>query len=146
MLQAAEAAYQNAKADYNRFENAFKTGGVTKQQLDQARLALINAKANLKQANINVGDTKIKAPINGFINKKYIEPGSILTGMPATELFDIVNVSKLKLKVTVNESQVASLKLGNTVNITASVYPDKTFSGKITFIAAKADAAFKLSC
>ncbi|MEO6174598.1 MAG: efflux RND transporter periplasmic adaptor subunit [Flavobacterium circumlabens] len=137
--QQAQAVYQNAKADYARYENAFKTGGVTKQQLDQAKLALTNAQSSLTQANINVGDTKVKAPINGFINKKYIEPGSILAGMPATALFDIVNVSKLKLKVTVNESQVASLKLGNTVNITASVYPDKAFSGKITFIAAKAD-------
>ena len=139
--QAAEAAYQNAKSDYARYENAFKTGGVTKQQLDQAKLALTNAQSNYTQAKINVGDTRVKAPINGYINKKYVEPGSILAGMPATALFDIVNVSKLKLTVTVNESQVASLKLGNTVNITASVYPDKTFSGKITFIAAKADAS-----
>lgn len=137
--QTAQAAYQNAKSDYSRYENAFKTGGVTKQQLDQAKLALTNAEANLKQANINVGDTRVKAPISGFINKRHIEPGSILTGMPATPLFDIVNVSKLKLVVTVNENQVASLKKGNTVNITASVYPDKTFSGKITFIASKAD-------
>ncbi|MBZ4036013.1 efflux RND transporter periplasmic adaptor subunit [Flavobacterium sp. 17A] len=139
--QQAQAVYQNAKADYARYENAFKTGGVTRQQLDQAKLAMTNAQSNLTQANINVGDTKVKAPINGYINKKYIEPGSILAGMPATALFDIVNVSKLKLTVTVNETQVASLKLGNTVNITASVYPDKSFSGKITFIAAKADAS-----
>jgi RND family efflux transporter MFP subunit len=137
--QQAQAVYQNAKSDYSRYENAFKTGGVTKQQLDQARLALTNAQSSLTQANINVGDTKVKAPISGFINKKYVEPGSILAGMPATALFDIVNVSKLKLVVTVNETQVASLKKGNTVNITASVYPDKTFSGKITFIASKAD-------
>jgi len=139
--QQAQAVYQNAKSDYERYSNAFKTGGVTKQQLDQAKLAMTNAQSSLTQANINVGDTKVKAPINGYINKKYIEPGSILAGMPATALFDIVNVSKLKLTVTVNESQVASLKLGNTVSITASVYPDKTFSGKITFIAAKADAS-----
>jgi membrane fusion protein (multidrug efflux system) len=137
--QQAQAVYQNAKSDYSRYENAFKTGGVTKQQLDQARLALTNAESSLKQARINVGDTRVKAPINGFINKKYIEPGSILTGMPATALFDIVNVSKLKLVVTVNENQVASLKKGQVINVTASVYPDKTFSGKITFIAAKAD-------
>ncbi|MBP1225368.1 efflux RND transporter periplasmic adaptor subunit [Flavobacterium sp. 1355] len=137
--QQAQAVYQNAKSDYERYENAFKTGGVTKQQLDQAKLALTNAKSNLTQANINVGDTKVKAPISGFINKKYIEPGSILAGMPATALFDIVNVSKLKLVVTVNENQVASLKVGNTINVTASVYPDKTFSGRITFIASKAD-------
>lgn len=137
--QNANAIYQNAVADYNRFENAFKTGGVTKQQLDQAKLQMVNAKSQLTQANINVGDTRIKAPISGFINKKHIEVGSIITGMPATQLFDIVNVSKLKLKVNVNESQVAGLKVGSTTNVVASVYPDKTFSGKITFIAAKAD-------
>jgi len=137
--QTANSSYQNAAADYSRFENAYKTGGVTKQQLDQARLAMVNAKANLTQATINVGDTRIKAPINGFINKKYIEPGSILTGMPATSLFDIVNVSKLKLKVNVNENQVASLKVGTPIKVTASVYPDKAFTGKITFIASKSD-------
>jgi membrane fusion protein (multidrug efflux system) len=137
--KAAEAAYMNAKSDYNRFENAYKTGGVTKQQLDQAKLGLINAESNLKQAKINVGDTRIKAPINGIINKKHIEPGSMLAAMPATALFDIVNVSKLKLKVTVSEAQVASLKVGNTINIKTSIYPDKVFTGRITFIAAKAD-------
>ena len=137
--QNANAIYRNAVADYNRFENAFKTGGVTKQQLDQAKLQMVTAKSQLTQANINVGDTRIKAPISGFINKKHIEVGSIISGMPATPLFDIVNVSKLKLKVTVNESQVAGLKVGSTTNVVASVYPDKTFSGKITFIAAKAD-------
>lgn len=139
--QNANAIYQNAVADYNRFENAFKTGGVTKQQLDQAKLAMVNAKANLTQANINVGDTRVKAPISGYINKKFVEPGSILTGMPATELFEIVNVSKLKLKVTVNESQVARLQIGNNITVTSNVYPDKEFSGKITFIAPKADAS-----
>lgn len=139
--QNANAIYQNAVADYNRFENAFKTGGVTKQQLDQAKLAMVNAKSQLTQANINVGDTRIKAPISGFINKKMIEVGSIVTGMPATELFEIVNVSKLKLNVSVNESQVASLKVGSPTKVKASVYPDKIFDGKITFIAAKADAS-----
>jgi membrane fusion protein (multidrug efflux system) len=138
-LQSAEASYQNALADYGRFENAFKTGGVTKQQLDQAKLGLVTAKSRLQQAKVNIGDTYIKATINGIVNKKHIEPGSVLAA--ATPLFDLVNVSKLKLKVTVNESQVAGLKLGNTVNATASVYPDQTFSGKITFIAPKADSS-----
>jgi membrane fusion protein (multidrug efflux system) len=135
----AKAVYENAKSDYARYENAYNTGGVTKQQLDQAKLQLTNAQTNLTQANINVGDTKVKAPIKGFINKRYIEPGSILAGMPATQMFDIVDVSKLKLKVTVNESQVAGLKIGNIIPVTSSVFPDKVASGKIIFIAPKAD-------
>jgi RND family efflux transporter MFP subunit len=137
--QTTKTTYDNALTDYTRYENAYKTGGVTKQQLDQARIQMVNAKANLTQANINVGDTRIKAPINGFINKKFIEPGSFISATPATSLFEIVNVSKLKLKVNVNENQVANLKVGTQIKVTASVYPDKSFSGKITFIAAKSD-------
>lgn len=136
-VQSARAAYQNAVTDNQRFENAFKTGGVTRQQLDQSKLALSNAKAQLDQANINFGDATIKSSINGIVNKKYIEPGSVVS--PGTQLFDLVNVSKLKLKVTVNENQVASLKVGSVIKIKASVYPDKEFSGKISFIAPMAD-------
>ncbi|MCG9791702.1 efflux RND transporter periplasmic adaptor subunit [Flavobacterium algicola] len=138
--QAAEASYQNAKTDYNRFQNAYKTGGVTKQQLDQSKVMLTNAEASYRQSKIDVGDTRIKAPISGIINKKFIEPGSMLTSMPSTNLFEIVNTSKLKLTVAVNESQVASLKVGNSITVTSSVYQGKEFTGKITFIAPKADA------
>jgi RND family efflux transporter MFP subunit len=138
-LQTAQASYQNALTDYSRFENAYKTGGVTKQQLDQAKLSLVTSKSRLQQAKINIGDTNIKATINGIVNKKYVEPGSVLGA--GTPLFDIVNVSKLKLKVNVNENQVAGLKLGHSISVTASVYPDAQFSGKITFIAPKSDAS-----
>lgn len=138
-LQTAQASYQNALTDYSRFENAFKTGGVTKQQLDQAKLSLVTSKSRLQQAKVNIGDTNIKATINGIVNKKYVEPGSVLGA--GTQLFDIVNVSKLKLKVNVNENQVAGLKVGTTLSVKASVYPDATFSGKISFIAPKSDAS-----
>ena len=139
--QTASANYQNALNDYNRFESAFSTGGVTKQQLDQARINMVNAKARLTQANINVGDTRVKAPFSGIINKKYIEVGTMLSAMPPTQMFEIVNLSSLKLKVAVSESQIAQLKVGSTVKVKASVYPDKTFTGKVTFIAPKADAS-----
>lgn len=136
-LQNAQAAYQNALTDSQRYENAFKTGGVTKQQLDQAKLALVNAKARLAQTRIQLGDASIKSSINGIVNKRNIEPGSVVA--PGTVLFELVNVSTLKLRVTVSEQQVASLQLGSTVPVTASVFPDKQLTGKITFIAPKAD-------
>ncbi len=138
-VQSARAAYQNALADSKRYENAFATGGVTQQQLDQARLNLSNAKARLDQANLSFGDATVKATINGIVNKRMIEPGSVVS--PGTELFELVNTSKLKLSVTVPEAQIPSLKVGSPVKVKASVYPDKEFSGKITFIAPKADAS-----
>lgn len=140
-LTSARASYQNAVADAQRYENAFKSGGVTKQQLDKSKVDLANAKAQLDQASINLGDATIKSTINGIVNKRMIEPGSVVS--PGTELFELVNVSKLKLTVTVDEAQIPSLKLGNSVDVKASVYPDKKFTGKITFIAPKADASLK---
>lgn len=138
-LQNAEASYQNAATDAQRFESAYKTGGVTKQQLDQAKLALANAKAHLQQAKITLGDASIKSSINGIVNKRFIEPGSVVS--PGTQLFELVNVSTLKLKVTVSEDQIAGLKIGAPIKVKASVYPDKEFNGKITFIAPKADSS-----
>ncbi|WP_127124631.1 efflux RND transporter periplasmic adaptor subunit [Pseudoflavitalea rhizosphaerae] len=138
-LASAEAAYQTAVTDFDRYSNAFKTGGVTQQQLDQAKLQLSNAKAKLDASRINLGDASIRASINGIVNAKYIEPGSVVAA--GTKLFDIVNVSTLKLRVTVNEAQVANLKTGREVNVKASVFPGKEFKGNITFIAPKADAS-----
>lgn len=138
-LQNAEAAYLNAQKDAIRFESALSTGGVTQQQLDQANLQLQSAQARLNQAKINVGDSYVKSTINGVVNKKHIEPGTVVA--PGAPLFDVVNVSKLKLKVNVSENQVATIQPGQEVSIVASVYPDKEFKGKITFVAAMANEA-----
>jgi RND family efflux transporter MFP subunit len=136
-LETAQAAYQNAAKDKERYENAFKTGGVTQQQLDQAKLALDNAQSRVSQARIRVNDANIRSSINGIVNKRYIEPGAVVS--PGTQLFELVDVSKLKLNITVNESQVANLKVGDKVDVKASVFPDNNFGGTITFIAPKAD-------
>jgi len=136
--ETAEANYQNAVKDLARYESSFATGGVTQQQLDQAKLAAQNAKLRLQASQRRLSDANIKSPINGIINKKYIEVGAFVTAQ-GTQLFEIVDVSKLKLKANVNEGQVANLKIGNAVQIQSSVFPNEKFSGKITFIAAKAD-------
>ncbi|RZL46512.1 MAG: efflux RND transporter periplasmic adaptor subunit [Pedobacter sp.] len=135
----AQAVYQNAQVEYSRFESAYKTGGVTKQQLDQIRLQLENAKNNLRSAQISASDLNIKAPFSGIINSRNIEPGLYVN--PGKELFEIVDVSSLKLKVNVDEKNIGSIKLGQNVKVTSQVLSDKTFEGKITFIAAKADAS-----
>jgi len=135
--ETAEATYQNAVRDLSRYESSFKTGGVTQQQLDQARLAADNAKLRLQQQQRKVSDANIRSSINGIVNKKMIEVGAVVA--PGTQLFEIVDVSKLKLQVNVNETQVALIKLGDRVVIRSSVFPTEEFAGKITFIAAKAD-------
>ncbi|SMC77896.1 efflux RND transporter periplasmic adaptor subunit [Pedobacter africanus] len=136
--ETAEATYQNALRDEARYKSSYATGGVTQQQLDQAKLATQNAKLRLQASQRRLSDANIKSPINGIINKRYIEVGAFVTAQ-GTQLFEIVDVSKLKLKVNVNESQVANLKIGDKIEIKSSVFPTEKFNGRITFIAAKAD-------
>ncbi len=135
----AQAAYNNALADAQRFESAYASGGVTKQQLDQVKLQLENAKNNLASTKLNAGDAIIKATIPGFINSKSIEPGSFVS--PGQGLFEIVNISALKLKITVDEKNVSTIKLGDKIAIESPVFPNDKFEGTITFIAPKADAS-----
>jgi membrane fusion protein (multidrug efflux system) len=137
--ETAEATYENAARDLGRYESSFKTGGVTQQQLDQARLNAANAKLRLQQQQRKLNDANIRSSINGIVNKKLIEVGAYVS--PGTQLFELVDISKLKLKVNVNENQVANLKIGDKVAIQSSVFPDEKFSGKISFIAAKADGS-----
>jgi RND family efflux transporter MFP subunit len=138
--ETAEANLQNAIRDEARYSSSFKTGGVTQQQLDQARLLVQYAKLRLQSTQRRVSDANIKSPINGIVNKKYIEVGAFVNAQ-GTQMFELVDVSKLKLKVSVNESQVANLKVGDQVQIKSNVFPTDDYVGKITFIAAKADAS-----
>ncbi|RRQ46115.1 efflux RND transporter periplasmic adaptor subunit [Chryseobacterium sp. SC28] len=135
----AQNNLQNAIINNERYENAYKSGGVTKQQLDNSRLQLKNAQAALRAQGVRVNDTSVRAGISGIINKKMVEPGAVVT--TGTPLFEIVNISTLKLLVLVDESQVGRIQVGQTVDINVNVLPDESFSGRITFIAPKSDAS-----
>lgn len=135
----AEANFSQAQRDLERFENAFESGGVTQQQVDQARLQFETAKNNLRSAELTAGDVSIRTSVPGIVNSRMIEPGSYVS--PGTAAFDIVNVSTLKLRVNVDEKNVVALRVGQTVEVAASVFPDKSYTGRVTFIAPVADGS-----
>lgn len=138
-MSQAQNNLQNAIIDNQRYENAYKTGGVTKQQLDNSRLQLKNMQAAVKAQGVRVGDTSVRAGISGTINNRMVEPGAIVS--PGTPMFEIVNINTLKLSVLVDESQVGKIQVGQQVPISVNVLPENSFSGVITFIAPKGDAS-----
>ncbi|POY37794.1 efflux transporter periplasmic adaptor subunit [Solitalea longa] len=136
-VQAAQTTLDQLRKDRERFESALQTGGVTQKQVDDINFQIRQAESRMVTARRKMTDTQIKAPISGIINKKYVELGSYLS--PGTKLFDIVDVSTLKLNVTVPEAQVVNLKLNGKVTVDCKVFPGAVYGGKITFIAAKGD-------
>ena len=136
-VQTAELSSTKLKRDLERYENLFKGGSVTEQQLDDARNSYENAKIQLEQAQKQLADATIIAPFSGVITQKQAEKGSFINvGNP---IASIVDISKLKIKLNVSESNVYELKKGDLAIITSEVYPEKSFNARISFISEKGD-------
>lgn len=139
-LSNAQANLDQAVSALNRYEAAFKTGGVTALQLDQARLQVKNARAQVQSAQLTSGDTNVIAKIGGIVNNKKVEVGMVVGA--GTPIVDVVDISSLKLKVEVDESLVSRLALGNLVDIKTNV-TNENITGMVTFIAPASNGALK---
>lgn len=136
-LQRTQDALRKLKTDHARYKSSYETGGVTKAQLDEVELALRDTENQLAQAQRRLQDSYVKSPISGIINKRLVEVGAFAG--PSVELFEIVDVSRLKLNVAASESQVIQINKGDQVTISSTLFPDQEFSGTVNFVAVKAD-------
>lgn len=136
----AQANLEQAISALNRYEAAYKTGGVTALQLDQARLQVKNARAQVQSAQLSSGDTVVRSKVRGIVNKKNVELGMVIGA--GTAIVEVVDISSLKLKVDVDEANINKLSLGESVKVKPSV-EDGTVEGRITFIAPAASGALK---
>lgn len=136
---AAQARLDQAKQNLQRYEQALQSGGVTQKQVDDARLQLETEQAHFVQARKNLSNAVVKAPVSGIINARFVEIGSYLA--PGNKMFEIVDDKKLKLVLSVTEYQVVQIKTGDKVAVSASVYPEVSYEGVVTFVSAKGDAS-----
>jgi membrane fusion protein, multidrug efflux system len=140
----AEANCAQYEKDVDRLTRLSEQNAVTKRDLEQATIGLKKAKADLITARKALNNTAIKAPIPGYINSDAITSIGQLVN-PGTQICEIVNNSKLKLNIKVSEKEVYKIKVGQQVTVLLTVFPDQKFSGRITSIAEKADAAMKFN-
>ena len=107
-----------------------------KLALDDAKLALEDAKINLDKSKKNLEDYTIKAPIDGTVvtkNKKKgdkLESGSNANSSSAMAV--IFDLSSLKIQMTVDETEVHLVKVGQEVSITADAIEGAQFKGVVT--------------
>ncbi len=138
-FKTATVNYQKAKKNYERYTALFKEKSVTDSQIENAQLALTSADAQLIAARKHYEDTKITAPISGFITYRPVNIGDYVT--KRTVVAEIVDISILKVKINVSEQDVFSLKVGDRVDVKTGVYPGVIFKGVIKTISVKGDMA-----
>lgn len=140
-LTIAELNLDQSKKDLQRFTNLMDTDAITKKQFEDIERGFKIAEAQLQAIQKRAEDTQIKAPISGYINEDFYEPGTLVSpGMPLAEL---INSTPLKLNLQVSEREVATVKLGQKIPVIVNALPNFTQEGVVTFISNKADGAFK---
>lgn len=139
-LMSAEANWDKAKKDYERFQKLFQEKSISDSQLDQAKVGAAMAEAQYIVAKRQLEDTKVKTPISGYITNRPVDVGTMLQGSPQpTFVANVVDISRVKVKLNISEADAVILKAGNQVNVTADVYPGTIFAGRIESISNKAD-------
>ncbi|MBK7336825.1 MAG: efflux RND transporter periplasmic adaptor subunit [Saprospirales bacterium] len=136
-LEIAKVNLQKADNDLGRLKNLLGDGGVTKQQVADAELAVENLKAQIRGLDKQLTLTVIKAPISGTVTGKTVEKGAYIgAGMP---ILNLVNVRRLKFQTFLREEEVFQVKKGQRIELSADMFPERKFTGEVTYIDIKAD-------
>jgi RND family efflux transporter MFP subunit len=136
-VRKAQINLSKMEKNLERSKNLFDGGTLSEQQRDDAQTLYDDARVQLDQAQKQLDDATIKAPISGIVSKKQFERGEFINmGSPIVTLVDI---SRLKIKLNVSETNVYQLKVGDKTTITTDVYPGATFEGNISYISPKGD-------
>ncbi len=138
-LKAAKVNLEKSKKDYERFQELFTEKSATDSQLEGAKLAYQNAKDQFIIAQKQDNDTRVTTPISGIVTSRTADFGSYVYSK--TIVAEVVDISKLKININVDEHDVFNLKVGDKVDITTDIYPGVIFPGTIKTISSKGDAA-----
>ncbi|GAB4236965.1 MAG: efflux RND transporter periplasmic adaptor subunit [Ekhidna sp.] len=133
----SEADYQLAEANFKIAEQDYESA---KQSVLAAQYIVESAKATVAEANENLRLTRLTAPMSGIVSKLPVELGETVLGtsqFQGTEVLRIADLSKMEVKVDVNENDIIKISVGDTaiIDVDSYSYLDKTFKGIVTHIA-----------
>ncbi len=112
-----EALLLQANADLERKQSLVKSSAVSVAQLDESRAkrdsteaALLQAKGQVEQAKRNLEYTTIKAPFDGVVSARLVDPGAFVGSSSPTTLATIVQVNPIYVNFNVDEQQVLTIR------------------------------------
>ena len=121
MVEQARNVYAQAKDAYDRMQLLHDNGSLpeikwieAETRLKQAETALRTAEAGVRSANAtekivrkNLADTRLYAPVSGIIGRKQVGAGE--TALPSQSVVTILDISSVKVKVSIPEQEMGSI-------------------------------------
>jgi HlyD family secretion protein len=101
--------------------------------LENAQAVVEQRQAALDQARLDLDRTVLRAPIDGIVIKRDVNPGqTVAVSLEAKTLFKIANdLREMEVHGKTDEADVGQLKVGQTAQFTVDAYPDRIFSGQV---------------
>jgi RND family efflux transporter MFP subunit len=125
--QAAEQRYEMARQGTRAEDKEAATG--------QSRAAV----AQLHEAEKRLGDTRLRAPISGFVGMRRIDVGDTVgAGIPVIAVLDL---DPMKVRVAIPESEIGKVREGERATVTIPSLAQEQFEGKVETVGVAADPA-----
>lgn len=134
-FREAQARIEEARAERARL-------GVLDAQIEMLRHEENELRAKTDQQALDLSDRTIRAPVNGVVDKAFVEVGEYIT--PGQRLAVIHNPDHIWIEANIKETEIRRLKIGQPVDVLIDAYPDEKFSGKVAIIGNATTSEFAL--
>jgi RND family efflux transporter MFP subunit len=128
-LDAAEATLEQAQDAYSRLAKLRENNSLPEIQWVEVESKLKQAQSAYSISKKNLSDTQLYAPFSGYIKEKSVEVGTNV--MPGSPVVNLVTVDNVKVCISVPETEISKIAIGNEVKIQVAALGDRTFVGKI---------------
>ncbi|MGH8642686.1 MAG: efflux RND transporter periplasmic adaptor subunit [Burkholderiales bacterium] len=129
-LDKSEFGYRNAQELVKTAEAQLAVG---ESQVRNVEALVKQRESQLAQARVDLGRTTIRAPVNGTVIKKSVEPGqTVAASLQAPELFVIAeDLRRMQVDASIDEAEVGRVHEGQAVTFTVDSFPGRTFRGTV---------------
>lgn len=134
-LTEAESLLKLAHGNLSRMD-------VARQDIETAAAQVAVTRAALDQADVQLGYTRLKSPMNGVVTSRNIEPGETVT--TGREVITVADLTRVDLKIYVPETQIGKVRPGQAAEVRIDTFPDKTFAGTVAFISPEGEFTPKI--
>jgi HlyD family secretion protein len=150
-LELAKAQLEVAQSQLGRAEDLFENQSITETEYENATLAaasaqasLVRAERNVEDSRISFEDTDVRAPSNGVIIQRNVEPGTVISSAMSnvgggTVLLQMANLDTVQIRALVDETDIGKIQPGMEVTITVEAYPNRPFRGRVLKIEPQAE-------
>ena len=132
---------QRARRDQlkEQYEVALAQARQNYAAVEVARTNVANAEAQLALARKNLSYANIPAPIDGYVSERTADLGEYVS--PQQKVATIVRTNPLRIRIDIPEQAIPEVRVGQSVSVTTSAWPDKNFAGRVARIAPNVTAA-----